>query len=288
MQQRQSQWWVVLGIIPLMGCQAVKSSELKSTKAIDVALAGTIDEYTDSDTVKIQTQLQTADSGVGIEFSQGESLKAATDLVSGISASISLAYDKFLELDKYYSATVARTVSGGSYHVSYTDAENATTTVGIPTGSVAPITAPAVDSSITDANAVVTWDPALMPATGSIQLYLHASANGTAHSRWHYDVPNTGSYTCDTSGMTGTGRIELRHIDTHTTLAGFKKSNVQMRNIAKVNLTYNVAVAAKGGLKSLSATEQIDAAMHECLHFCETNEEAFVEIGDEKFSCCIE
>ncbi len=288
MQQRRTKWWVVLGMIPLMACQAVQSSELKSTKAADVALAGTIDEYTDSDSVKIEAQLQTAASGVGIEFSQGEFLSAATDALAGISASVNLAYSKFLELDNYYSATVSRTVSGGQYHLTYTDAENNTTSVSVPTSSVAPITTPAAATEISEATTTVTWDPAQMPASGKIQIYLHSSGTGGSHSRWHSDVPNTGSYACDTSGMTGPGRIELRHIDTHATLPGFKKSNVQMRNIAKIDVSYNVTISAGGGFKSLNAVEQVDAALHECLHFCEANEKAVVEIGEEEFSCCIE
>ncbi|MBI4239208.1 MAG: hypothetical protein HY696_12445 [Deltaproteobacteria bacterium] len=279
-------WISVLSVVLLAACQAVQSDELKSTQAADVRLAAFIDEYLDSDTVGVDAAIKTPESDVAIELTQGESLQAASEGASGVSASVSLSYDAFLELDKFYSASVTKTKAEGRYYLTYTDSAQQVTTVSVLTSSVAPITAPLAGAAVSGSSVAITWDPAQMPNSGAVDLYVKSgTVSGGATNIYHFGIGNSGSFDLDTTNLSGAGTIELRHIETYASLPGFKQTDVKMRNIATVGVTFSPSAT---GSKSLAPTDQVDAELHACLHICAANEAVFVEVAGEEYSCCIE
>lgn len=276
---------LLLNVVFLAACQAVKSDELKSTQAADVRLDAFIDEYLDSATVGVDAAIKTPESDVAIEFTQGESLQAASEGESGVSASVSMSYDSFLELDKFYSANVAKTTANGRYYLTYTDSAQQVTTVSVPTGSVAPIATPVANAAITESDLTVTWDPAQMPNSGAVDLYVKAgTVSGGATTIYHFGIGNSGSYTIDAANLSGAGSIELRHIETYASLPGFSQTDVKMRNIATVGVTFSTSTTGK----ALGGADHVEAELHACLHACAANEAVFVEIAGEQHSCCIE
>lgn len=270
----------------LMACNAVSSSELKSAKAVDVELEATISEYLEGTETDVSAVLKTLESQVEIEFSQGETLTVAADSAAGISANVVLEpTSALIDLNNTYVAKLQKTAAQGSYHITYTDQDAAVTQVQVPTGAVAAITSPAAGTVLPE-SVTVQWDPSQMPTDGEIAIVSEWKASGSTGFRIVNELPNTGSHLLDLTDCQGSGAIKLVNTKVSTSLPGFGKSDVRMKNISQIAVTFSKGTPIKS-LAPLTAAETIEDITHECTRYCAPNEELYYLVGDERIDCCV-
>lgn len=276
----------LLVLIPLLlasACSAVNSSELKTTTADGTRLVATVDEYKNSDSVRVNAQMQTLESQVGIEFNQGETLTAASDTENGISESVSLSDNYFLNLDHSYEGSVNKTKISGNYYITYKDKDDIETTAKFATGTVADIISPANGSTLSGDTVTVTWDPNGMSASVSVVITWSGGSSSGYSSK---NCDNTGSCEIDITHMHGTGKLKLYNTKEYTSMDGFGATSIKMNNIVQEEISLaNPDVSAT---KSLTAKEEIvDEIMNKCLKFCEDGEKVMFTVDKEEYSCCI-
>ncbi|MBI2343722.1 MAG: hypothetical protein HYV02_05280 [Deltaproteobacteria bacterium] len=286
---------ITLGLIACYAaCQAVNSSELAETKASELRLEGVITEYNETTQTKVSAQMQTMVSEVGISFNQGESLTAATDTADGISTNVALGLDGFFDIDKFYEGTLGKTVSGGNYYLTYTDHEGTKTVATIATSDVPDLITPAENAVIGTESAEVTWDPGTISDGLVIQVLY---ADGSVAGLHQESVQNTGQYSFDLSGVSGTGSLSLIHTTLYTSMSGFGEAGIQMKNVSKRNVSFAQPASTSKSLAGAlvdaemtptTAEEIVEARLHQCLHFCDAGEIDQFTVAGEEYSCCIE
>lgn len=271
----------------LAACNAVSSSELKSAKAADVELEATISEYIDDGAqTEVSAVLKTLKSQIEIEFGEGETLTVAADTAAGVSANVALEpTTALIDLDNTYAAKLQKTAALGSYHITYTDQDAAVTQVQVPTGAVAVITSPAAGTVLPE-SVTVQWDPSQMPTDGEIAIVSEWKGSGSIGFRIVKELPNTGSHLLDLTDCQGSGAIKLVHTNVLTSLPGFGKTDVRMKNISQIAVTFAKGTPIKS-LAPLTAAETMEDITHECTRYCAPNEELYYMVSDERIDCCV-
>lgn len=270
-------------------CQAVNSSELKSTAAEDLKLIATISEYKDSSVAKATAQLQTLSSNIYLDLNQGETISVSSDNDSGILKSVYLANSDFLNFDHHYDGTVAKTIEGGNYYLTYKDRDDNETTVTLPTGEAADIISPVQDATVSGDFMAVTWNP--IQICGSVSISVEWSGGG-AVGYSSKTCENVGSCSIDVTHMIGNGKAYLYNTVVYTNVSGFGAANIKVNNISSRNISF-VSGTSTSASKSISIADDSEKQLtaqeilDKCERYCEEGETATFKIGEENYSCCI-
>lgn len=269
---------------------AVDSDELSSTKASDLRIEGSIQEFDNDEDAQVSAQMQTKRSETAINFTQGESLTVQSDTPEGsLSASTSLSEDdEFIDLDQSYEGYVAKTAADGNYYITYTDEEGTSTTATIPTFSAPTMTSP-VEGATVDTNSpvLVTWNSSGI--VGSVYIYTTYSGSGYFGSS-KKSVDNDGSEEIRITSHKGSGSISVVQENSFNSFAGFAEAKIYMKNTSRVNVSY-ITSSSTPSLAMISPEGESEKAVKNlieaCQRECSEGEEELITIGDEIFDCCL-
>lgn len=273
----------ILCLFLLLGsaCNAIDSSELKSTKAEDLKIVGTVYEYNDETEAEVSAQMQTRQSETSIDFTLGETLSVQSEQEDETFSETTFLEenDTFLNLDQSYSGYVDKTITDGNYLITYTDPDGVATTAIFPTFSVSDITSPS-NADIIDVSepVTVTWDPESLEGTLSIVTSYSTSNSAGAHTE---RVANDGSVEIDISSHRGSGSIKLVHENSFNSFEGFGEAKIYMKNISKVDVTYS------NGSSTLLFRESSEGLIQSCLHECREGEQESITVDNQLYDCCL-
>ncbi len=272
-----------------MSCAAIHSNELASMLAEDLVLEASIYEYSSDDEAQVSAQMETESSGIGIEFNQGESLRAYADAnadtEAGISNDVYLSNNAILNLDQDYSGEIDKTTDGGNYYITYTDPDGNETTAIIPSFSVPEITNIENGDILSGTEAVIEWEPT--DVSGLLSIVVSYSGSGMVGYRRKY-VSNTGSYTMDIEGCVGSGTVDLRSTMNLNYMEGFGGANIEMNNNSRRYVSYSNTLAS-ALVKGLSSTEAppVEQLIAQCQTKCGERDEAYILVDETKYDCCV-
>lgn len=223
----------------LMAC-TMSSSEVASTAAADIELHATITENNTTDTTNIQAYITPVDNYTRIELDQGETISAQSEIESGSTPPQLLSEsDLFhvLTIDAYYDVDIEPARDDGNYILTYKDKDGTETSVTLPRTNTVPITNLNDGDVFSQASLTITWDPALVTESLAIDIDYKTAANENKRF-FTREVPNTGSYTIDSSAFTGSATITLNHEIQYNVVSDFGDTSLRMNNEWEVQVYF--------------------------------------------------
>ncbi|MBU1917360.1 MAG: hypothetical protein ABII18_07620 [bacterium] len=268
----------------MSACAAVHSDELKTTLAEDLEIHATLYEYTDDDETEIAAQMQTEDSDVGIEFTQGETLTVNADAEEGLAGVVYLSNLEILNLAQDYEGEVDRTIEGGNYYLTYTDKDDNETTATIPSFSVPEITNMENGDVLSGDEFDVEWEDAEI--TGTLSLRVSYSGSGYSGIKTR-SIDNTGSYSFDCDTCRGSGTVNLMHLRSINYMEGFAEASISMYNVSRRYVSFTTGQASLVQADALEEVLSVDELVQQCQTECREGDEDIIIVDDVTYDCCM-
>ncbi len=275
---------VILFSSTLFGCAAIHSDELASTLAEDLEIEATIYEFSDDDDAEVSAQMQTEASGVGIEFTQGETLTVNSDAEDGLSPTVYLSNIELFNLNQDYEGSATKTIEDGNYYITYTDDVGNETTATIPTFMVPEINNIENGDIVSGTEVTVEWG--VEELSGQLAIAMNYSGSGYYGYR-RRNVSNTGSYDYDISNCVGSGSISLIHTMSFSYMEGFGSANITMNNASRRYVSFSNTQSSLVKALTTEVPLSTDELVLQCQTVCEEGEEDYIVVDDVTYDCCM-
>lgn len=215
----------------------INSSELASASAENLQFYVHVVHYNAEAEADVEVIVETEDGDAQVSFDQGETVEVGPGNDQGVASYEGLDedyefHDPLLALffEANIGASIPKTEGEELYWLRYTDSDNRQTTTWCVGGDVSEILTPAANAELSDSTEV-TWDPEGMDDVTITVIW--ENSEGEQESVSH-EVPNTGSYELDLSGIEGSGSIKLRNSTSCSGGDDFAESTFTVTSIAEV------------------------------------------------------